>query len=121
DGVGRGVAVQPRHIAVGVVKTHQPMHPFDGREAGIDRARERRLGETARIDLDEGAKQRPRAPHRLPFMFASYHSSARLTPSVTCREDSVAPLILVMSPLSCSGELALLPTNWARHVASRTS
>src|SRR5216684_2717523 len=59
--------------------------------------------------------------HHLPFKLVSYFSRIRLTPSVTCFDDSVAPLIFLMSAFNCSGELTLLPTNCARHAASRTS
>src|ERR1700751_2337545 len=57
----------------------------------------------------------------LPFAAEAYFCRMRLTPSVTCFDDSVAPLMFLISSPSCSGEPAPLPTNCPRHEASRTS
>jgi len=43
----------------------------------------------------------------------SWRKRSRLMPSVTCRDDSVAPEILRMSSSSSSGLLTVLPTNWS--------
>ena len=114
--------VEPRDIAAGILEAHQAMHARDGLECGIHGRLENRIGTAVRLDLDIGAKQRTcTAHHHRPLRLLWYIVMMRLTPSVRCRDDSVAPLMFLMSTFSCSGDAALLPTNCARQLASRTS
>src|SRR5262249_19757258 len=99
DRLEGGVTIEARHVAVAIMKAHQPMHPCDRAEGRIDRALQHGLGKTGRFDLHIGPEQRTRPSHCLPFKLATCWRT-RLTPSVTCLDESVAPLILVMSLLS---------------------
>src|SRR5579885_3534337 len=50
-----------------------------------------------------------------------YRCRRRLTPSVMCFAESVAPEMFLISTFNWSGEFAVLPTNCARQSALRTS
>src|SRR5205814_1150814 len=96
---------------------------------GVERAGQCGLGAFARRDahLDERAEQRPRAARpgshpSAPLRRASSTTATmRRTPSVTCWQLSVAPLMLAMSSPTRSGDAADFPTNCRRHAGSRIS
>src|SRR4051794_23986006 len=114
--------VESRHIAVRIMEAHQAMHARDGLERGIHGSRETGVGTAVRLYINIGSKQRARASHdHRPLRLLWYIVMMRLTPSVRCRDDSVAPLMFLMSTFNCRGEVALFPTNCERQLASRTS
>ena len=56
-------SIDPRDIASGIMKTHQPIHSLNCRESAIDCAMQVRLVSAPRSDVNERAEERPRPPH----------------------------------------------------------
>src|SRR5262249_31119366 len=118
--------VRASNIARGVVKAHQSLDPCDDIECRADCMRELFLTCALRRNLHQCSQQRTRAPQCDCWPFThlsatSYKASRRRTPSVTCRQDRVAPPMFLISTSTLSGSPSRLPTNWRRHAALRIS
>ncbi len=59
--LARRVTVDARHIARGIVKTHEPMHRRDFVERRLDRGERARRVDAVDADVDERSEQRARA------------------------------------------------------------
>ncbi len=109
------------------MEAHASMHAADLRERAFDRGDRCGFRQARDADRDDRAEQWSRArdvPHRIHAgarSVRSYTCNRRCTPSVTWRDDSVAPEMFLMSRLSSTPSLAVLPTNCLRHAARRIS
>ena len=115
-------AIDAVHIAARNLRAHRAMHVSDRGKASVDRAVREVVVAMTGGDLDDRAQPRLGTTHHVPLP-RSKASSARMrrTPSVTCRDDSVAPLMFAMSSPGTTGDDARLSMNCARQRGSRTS
>src|SRR5512135_3376279 len=119
--------MQAIQIAAGLVQTHQPVDAGDLGECLFAGARRACRVQAFDAQLDQRAEPRLHVPEcravhpAAPRNATSYTFNSRCTPSVTCRHDSVAPEMFLMSLFSSTGSPAVLPTNCLRQPARRIS
>jgi hypothetical protein len=61
--VWKSIAIDPRDVASGIMKAHQPIHASNCGESAIDCAVQVRLVSALCRDVNERAEERPRPPH----------------------------------------------------------
>lgn len=59
----KSISIDPRDVASGIMKAHQPINALNCGESAIDCAMQVRLVSALRGDVNERAEERPRPPY----------------------------------------------------------